>query len=454
MSDILRHIYNACDPMEPATSEYYFDCSVARGDSAVTQKFQRQLALAKDHLSFLFSGHFGCGKSSELRQLKHALSNPAPSDPCCFPVLIPMLEYLDEHDVELTDILLAVVAGLADTLRSEAKIDIKDSYIIRRLHDIQELALTDVGPKDSEISLWKLRVKFQLLRIDPTTRKKVREALMPHLLTLLQEVNSIFERARLALKKLRREPGKPSYQDIVLILDNLERIQRFRGKSEGLESHQELYLQCAPQLTGLKAHVIYTTPLRLARFYGPQLQLSYGVAPVVLPMIKVIERGSDRPYQPGMDCLRDLLRKRLNGLTLDQVFMSDALDFLLKYSGGHVRTLMIFVQEACAQVRDIPISLTAAHRAVEPTVALYDRSISERFWEKLARLERSRDQKIPGNDTDYLEMLESLSILEYINGGRSGNPFALTPWYAVNPIVRELQQFKEAVSALSQVSPP
>ena len=45
-------------------------------------------------------------------------------------------------------------------------------------------------------------------------------------------------------------------------------------------------------------------------------------------------------------------------------------------------------------------------------------------------------------------MLENLSVLEYINGGVD-DPFALAePWYAVNPIVRELQRFKAAVQTI------
>ena len=65
MSDDIKRIYNACDPFEPATAEYYHDCSKARGSSALTQKFQSHLAQTKDgtYLRFLLSGHIGCGKS-------------------------------------------------------------------------------------------------------------------------------------------------------------------------------------------------------------------------------------------------------------------------------------------------------------------------------------------------------------------------------------------------------
>jgi len=138
---------------------------------------------------------------------------------------------------------------------------------------------------------------------------------------------------------------------------------------------------------------------------------------------------------------------------LTDVFADDALDFLLTYSGGHVRNLMAFVQNACAYADGLPIPLEAAHRAIRQTVRMYSTSIPESHWEKLAVLDQSTDQKIPGGDDDYLVMLENLSVLEYINGEEGGHDaFAgEEPWYAVNPIVRELQKFKAAKSKLQTV---
>ncbi len=39
--------------------------------------------------------------------------------------------------------------------------------------------------------------------------------------------------------------------------------------------------------------------------------------------------------------------------------------------------------------------------------------------------------------------------MEYINGGVESDPFSpVEPWYAVNPIVRQLSQFKTALAAI------
>ena len=444
MTDILKRVYNACDPYTPATPESYLDCAEVRGSAGLTDEFLRQLRLADDHLCFLFSGHIGCGKSSELEHLAHTLANPQGSDERYFPILLNVSEYLDDYDVAPADILLSIVTEVAATLRAGVGIELKDSYFATRLKEVKDFFLSEVEIKEGELPLGQAKLKVQRLKKDPDARQKVRDKLAPQMGTMLSEINTVFDEARLALKKLMPATGENPYTDLVLILDNLEKIRRIAGKEEGLESQRELFIERYTQLTGMAAHVIYTVPLRLVRSPdGPQLEQRYGPM-FVLPMVKVIERGTRTPYEKGLDRMRHLLRKRLGGVELGDVFDPRALEFLLQYSGGHVRHLMVFVQNACGYASAAPIPLDAAHRAVQQTVRTYDSATPEAYWDKLAALDRSPDQKIPGGDDDYLVMLENLSVLEYVNGGGQDVFAAAEPWYAVNPIVRELQKFKAA----------
>src|SRR5207302_63328 len=117
--EILKLVYNACDPYEPATSQYYYDCGEARGDSGLTDRFLREMKLANDHLCLLFTGHIGCGKSSELVHLRDKLKARGPYQTGYFPVLLDVSGYLDDFDTSLTDILLAIVSEFAQTLRDE-----------------------------------------------------------------------------------------------------------------------------------------------------------------------------------------------------------------------------------------------------------------------------------------------------------------------------------------------
>lgn len=450
MTDMLKKLYNACDPYLPASAEYYHDCSETRGDSALAQVVQSHLALADDHICFLLSGHIGCGKSSELARLQRSLTEAQPPRACYFPILIDVSEYLDDFDVSATDILLAIVTELADTLRSNLNVELKDNYFTKRLNEIKQFFLSDVEIKEGELALGFAKAKVQRLKKDPTARQKVRAILEPKMSTMLEEINLVFDEARLAVKKHKPGPANQPCSDLVIILDNLERIRKISDVEEGLASQRELFLERYTQLTGMRAHFIYTVPLRLVRSSdGPQLEQRYGPM-FVLPMIKVIARGTRQPYNPGVESMRAILQKRLGDLALDQAFTAEALDFLLAYSGGHVRNLMIFVQNACTYTTSLPIPLGAVQKAIRQTVNTYSSGIPEHHWEKIARLDLSSDQRIPNGDGDHLKMLENLSILEYVNGG-DADPFAeAEPWYAVNPIVRELRKFKEAAKTVNE----
>ena len=454
MSDALKLMYNSFDPDKPAKPEFYLDCSQARGSGALVERFPSHLYRSAEHLCFLFSGHVGCGKSSELQQLKDALVNSPPDNPRYFPVLVNVGEYVDHLDAAPSDIFLAIVSELASALREDLGIELKDNYFVKRINEIKQFLLSEVEIKEGELGLGGAKLKIQRLKRDPGARDKVREALEPKMSTMGVEINTVFEEARLALRN-EAKGKKQSFDDLVLILDDMEKIVGFPGKQQGLASQREFFIERATQLRAIKAHVIYTVPLRLARSeFGPQLKQRYGVEPFVLPMVKIFERGTMNRFVEGHDCIRRLLRRRIGTLDLAEAFDSEALEFLIRYSGGHVKNLMGFIRESCTHTNAIPIPIQAAEKAVEASVRTYSTSIPEEHWDKLAQLDRSVDQHIRNGDEDYLLMLEQLSILEYVNGG-SDDPFAGSePWYAVNPIVKELQRFKAAKAKLLRVTEP
>jgi hypothetical protein len=118
------------------------------------------------------------------------------------------------------------------------------------------------------------------------------------------------------------------------------------------------------------------------------------------------------------------------------------IDYLIRYSGGNIRILMQYIQSACTYNQQLPLAALDAESAVKQTVRSYTTSIAESHWPKLVQLECSASQQIPNGDSDYLQMLDSLSIMEYENGDSLPSFESEAPWYAVNPVIRELNRFK------------
>src|SRR5437588_8859457 len=135
------------------------------------------MKLANDHLCLLFTGHIGCGKSSELVHLRDKLKARGPYQTGYFPVLLDVSGYLDDFDTSLTDILLAIVSEFAQTLRDELHIDLKDPYFTKRINEVKEFFLSDIEINEGELALPGAKLKVQRLKRDPDARKKVRTAL-------------------------------------------------------------------------------------------------------------------------------------------------------------------------------------------------------------------------------------------------------------------------------------
>lgn len=432
-------IYQAFDPLHAASSEQYLEMTVARGtDGALVKEFLRHIRLAQqNHIRFLFSGHIGSGKSTELLQLRDKLLH-APSGPIRYlPVVIDTNDYLADYDADALDLLLAIVAEVAATLRDRLKIDLQDSYFERRFAELKSFLLSEVDVSEGEITLANAKVKLRRLKADETARAKVREALRAQVSTILAEINSLLDRVRTELAA-----RKSGFTDVVLIIDNLEKIRKVGTAGEGFPSQKELFLEQHSKLTGFNAHVIYTVPLRLVRSTdAPQLNLRYDSV-FVLPAVKTRDRKG-KAYAPGRAALGILVAQRVAPLKVDDVIQRDALEFLIEYSGGHVRHLMLFMRAATASAESLPIDMAAARKAVRQLVGIYSSSIPDEHWDKLLAVERSDDQKIANGDPGYLALLDNAAILEY-RDGEGEDPFeAAEPWYAVHPIVRELQKFKE-----------
>ena len=114
-------------------------------------------------------------------------------------------------------------------------------------------------------------------------------------------------------------------------------------------------------------------------------------------MVKIHKRGRfDEPFEIGREELIEIINRRLKdtGTKIGDVFEADALEYLLKYSGGHIRSLIRFVQEAIIEIDDLPIDYAAARKSVREEVRGFGASVREEYWSKLAELELSENQQI------------------------------------------------------------
>ena len=179
-------------------------------------------------------------------------------------------------------------------------------------------------------------------------------------------------------------------------------------------------------------------PLSLVRAHGPQLALRYGIDPYVLPLVKVENRRHAR-YDDGYDAFWKLVGRRVAPIALDQAFEGEALDDLIRYSGGHPRLFLRFLTESLAETGEaLPVGMGPQGPASDDPDDGPGRP--RRVGPKLAALELSGQQRVDGQEPDVQQMLDETMVLEYLNGDAEANAFEENaPWFAVHPILRELQ---------------
>ncbi|MEM9090324.1 MAG: ATP-binding protein [Cyanobacteria bacterium P01_F01_bin.53] len=422
----LRHFYKACNPSKtlntakPGDRKMYIDFSNVRG-SNVIRELERTITVlsGNEPTCQLFTGHIGCGKSTELLRLKYQLEKQD-----YHVVYFESSQDLDMADVDITDILLAITRQVSESLE---KVDIflKPTYFKKLFQEIVEWLQTPIEVDvEAELSLGIGKVTAKT-KESPQLRKQLRQYLEPRTSNILDSINKEFFQP--AKENLRKNGQK----GLVVIVDNLDRIDSTL-KPSGRRQPEYLFVDRGEQLKGLNCHLVYTIPLVLA-FSNDLGQITnrFGVEPKVLPMVPVKWRDESL-YEEGLATLRRMVLARAfpkhseaEQLELvTEIFkQSEDLDYICQMSGGHVRTLLSLLFR-CMQQGDPPFSRQCLENVVRRRRGELTRAIEDEEWTVLRRVVNQKSTK---GEEDYHLLLRSLFVYEYqdIEGS----------WFDINPIL-------------------
>ena len=435
----LKDAYNAVllDPL-PSGDRRWVDCSPARGGNDIVELLALRIEGASRSTSQLISGHRGCGKSTELLRLASRLEKEK-----FLVVYFAADDDIDMGDLVYTDLLLSIIKRLERVL-SEKGIQI-DERLSRGI--MMWFAKEVYGWTDESAVEANLKTEFELglsapaalpliakllaritgqIKTGHQIRKDIRLCLDPQIFQLIERINEFI---RAALPQIK----KKGYRDLVLIIDNLDRIVlRDLDEKTGRTTHDALYLEHAEQLKALDAHMIYTVPISM--FYSIKATQLAGAFPnyEILPMIKIAEEDGS-PCQEGIELICHVAEKRID---VGSLFGAGVVEFLAQKSGGmlrdFIRLLGYTIELAQAGGGSIPIGEKVAERAFRRLINEYGRMVPDEHFPLLAKVAKNKQVR---NDTQHQAMLYNLSVLEYMNGDR---------WCDVHPAVRELAEFKDA----------
>lgn len=428
MAQDIDRVYQQCDParpLEPGDSRYV-PCEGVRGSGDLVMRLANAIQRSEEPQHLLFAGHRGGGKSTELLRLVHRLSHPPANGEKCFVVYFEAdREDVDVNDVDFPDLLLAIIRHIGKALRERAGVELRPTRLSRFVDDFKQLLSSEVEFEKLELSA-KIGKFTAAIKSSPNARRDIRKALEPGVSNLIGAANDLIDEASIRLKA-------QGYRDLVLIVDNLDRIVLRDNPDSPFNTHEQLFINRGTQLAELRCHVVYTLPISMA--FSPKvgaLVNVFGRRPYVLPMVKVGEPGGGSCPE-GMEVMRAMVRNRLRAANVTEAAAFDApdtLDYLCQMSGGHARNLLVLLCSACDWLDDLPITRSVAEQAVREVSNGFERALNRpEFFEVLRQIDALHD--LPGSEHDQL-LLYSLSVLEYLNGG---------VWYAVNPAARLLDKF-------------
>jgi hypothetical protein len=435
----VQKFFEACDPsrtlvMSKAEDrQYYIDFAEVRGGKIIEKIARTIIRTASGKPSCqLFTGHIGCGKSTELRRLEAELNEKG-----FHVVYFQATEDLDMADVDVTDILLSIIRQVSQSLE-RVGLRLRPSYFEKLFHEIADFLHTPLEfPAEVGFSLplglGKITAKT---KDSPQLRSRLRGFLEPRTNGILESINQ--EVLAVANEKLKQQ-GK---QGLVVIVDDLDRVDP-RPKPSGKSQPEYLFVDRGEQLRRLNCHVVYTIPLSLIFSNESQAlinRLGGGSRPEVLPMIPVQCRDGSICEQ-GMRLLRQMvLTRAFPNLSPDEqlalipeVFdRPETLDRLCYISGGHVRTLMGLLY-GCLREEDPPIPRSCLERVIREHRDGLTMAIAAKEWELLQQV--VQQQHVSGEEGHDV-LLRSLFVFEYRDDrGR---------WFNLNPALMEIVPLRKS----------
>ncbi|HBE19141.1 MAG TPA: KAP family P-loop domain-containing protein [Cyanobacteria bacterium UBA11149] len=434
----LPTFFKACNPAKtlvmgnPDDRQYYINFSGVRGGKIV-EELGRTISLLspEDPTCQLFTGHIGCGKSTELFRLKAQLEQQD-----FHVVYFESSQDLDMADVDISDILLSIARSVSENLESIG-ISLKPKYFAKLFSDIKDFLQTPVELSvEGELSVGIARITART-KDSPQTREKLRQHLEPRTQGILDAINT--EIIEPAIEKLKAR-GK---NGLVVIIDNLDRVDP-RPVHAGRSQPEYLFIDRGSQLRRLKCHVVYTIPLALMfsnEYETLKNRLGGGVAPKILPMVPILSRDG-REFPQGMALLRQLVLTRAfpqvepqSRLELiEEVFDSiETLNRLCRVSGGHIRNLLGLLYN-CLQQEDPPFSRSCLESVIKGYRDDLALAVEDDEWDLLSQVVQQQCVK---GEKEYQTLLRSMFVYEYRDD--------LGRWFGINPALAETPRFQGAI---------
>ncbi|MCP4695486.1 MAG: ATP-binding protein [Gammaproteobacteria bacterium] len=409
--------------MDSARGEKFSYNSLLRPLGIDPRDGEMQFELKPDDRRYiLFCGHRGCGKSTELRRISSWLASPSRY----FLVVLDAHKDLDIHNLQYTDVLLAMARALLDCLQEEG-VCIKNEFLkklehwfVQRIEQHEQTrnfaAEIKTGAKVEGGIPWLAKLFGGIntaFRTNSTYKEELRKVVKNHFSEFAQGFNQLIRAAEIQVRE--ENLGRK----LLFMVDGTDRLNQADSR--------RFFVDDAYQLQEIRGLFIYCAPIHLIYEHGQINQVFPNI--FKLPMIKLHEAGGER-VDAGYTALRDMLYRR----AAPALFESEAgVDKLLQASGGHPRDLLRLLNYAFNDAEGELFDQAAIDNAIAQLATDYRRQLDKEDYRLLAEIDCNPRRS--HNAEHARALLYNLSLLEY-------NSY----WWHSHPVIGTLPSYQEALA--------
>lgn len=392
----------------PAGCPFYVEWS----DKPLNKPLNKLIrALVREHRrppKYFFSGHRGCGKSTELNKL--AVDKEIKKE--FFVVKYSVKDVCDVNNLNYVDVLLSVAAQIYLQYTGAGKeIDEKLMEDLKRWSSTitieKEKEISVGGSIGGDINTFFISIMGKIQREDKS-RETIREEIEPKLSDLIDKINNI-------IAYIEGEENKK----VLVVIDDMDK--------PSLEQAKEIFFTNYTAITQPSCYIVYTVPISLFFDYG---FVALKDSRFFLPNIKLHPKNDrNEMCAQGYELMKEFVFKRMDKNLIEH----EALDLVIKMSGGVfrecARIMQIVADNAIETGRDHIIK-EDVERARREMVGDFKRFIKSEDYNLLNEIYTNNDTR----EIDKIgHLLHNLSVLEYTND---------ETWYDINPVLEELVKNK------------
>lgn len=385
-----------------------------------------------NNTKFLFVGHTGCGKSTELLRLANIIETGTGRAQFLLENFLPIQYSVSEvvglYNIEFVDIALSIILGIYREM--ERLGHMVDHSAARRVYDwlyqnqpsSQAASFVDNGEGDMNLSLGSL---IRLIDVRLKSEGEIREGIRARIRRYVPELISL-------INEVIYEVSFVTGKNILLIIDDLDKIQP-------LDAALNIFREHVKSLASFNCFAIYTAPISLlydsaSKHIGQFLEVHY------MPMFRVRTKEGvpEPPTAADVQTLREIVYRRVH----PDLFEDGVLETIIDMTGGILRELIRVIRNCCVYCAEYDISQISHEVLTYQKNRLkseYYRILEHDDYKWLYRVKRTKSRA-----NVNMRHLESLCVLYYPNG---------KGWFDVHPVVSELLQEWEMEQGLSEYNP-